>query len=318
MTMSDIQQDPICNSPVLNSTLFPIGSSLGQNYDIMPFLCQLAGIATNPNVDPTLVAPQPFDNSLYLNFTSLSGVGDPRFSHFAVLSSTFVKFLPKMVTQVEVQRAGGVKVVNGFICDADGNQKVQANLSPATTTVGSGGINLYGFDIPSGLDFNDLMSPITTGAVFDHIDEYIQQQSELHADAFIQYLITYFPSNLFTCSLYASTIRPTFYVSLASPHGNVYLSYYPDIQNYVLQQMINLNYVPIGTTIKITPTPYIVNNAIAAALNTPIPNYLQLVTNSDAATNAATNAVDNFSADPSKNRKHITEYTTSQLSAANV
>jgi hypothetical protein len=302
--MNNINQDIICTTPLLDSSLFPVGTAtLHQGFDMLPFLCQLMTVATNSAVDPLLVQPPEFDPTPWISFNPLTAVGDPRFSDGAILSSTFVQFLPKIITQIEVAKAGGTQIINGYICDADGTPKQASNIAPIQTTVGTGGINLYGFDIPSNLNFNDLLTPITSDAVFSHIDNFITDQKTLHAQAFVQYLATYYPTPSWQCTLFSTSIPPFFYVQLdflvnGAVGQSVYLKYHYDAAEIVLYQMIEQGYVSNDKVIVQLPQPNFVNNAIARAYNAQIADYLSLIFDSQAAINTQLSAVDLYSASP--------------------
>lgn len=321
-------QDPLCNPPLLNTSLFPTGSTLaaqGSNYDILPFLCNIVNLATNPNVDPVLVQAPQYDYTAQLNFSSLTAVGDPRFSDGAVLSACFTEFLPKLITQLEVKKAGGSKIIDTYICDSDGNPVLTKTQNPIQTTVGNGNINLYGYQIGS-VTPDHLMQPINEQSILAFYQNYIENQKQLYANAFTSYINTIytptacknnvFSGNGWKATLNATTIFPIFYVQLdhlvnGNVTNSVYLKYYPDSQQAVLKNLINLNYIPNDSIINVLPTIQITNNSMIKMVMMPIPNYTNVNNFANIASDQAdnlsttiienyTNQYSNYTANPSK------------------
>jgi hypothetical protein len=314
-------QDPLCNPPLLDSSLFPTGSTLatqGSDYNILPFLCNLVNLATNPNVDPVLVTPPAYDWTPHVNFSALTGVGDPRFSDGAILSACFTEFLPKILTQLEVKKAGGYQVVDTYICDADGNPILTKTEQPIQTTVGNGNINLYGYQIGS-VTTEQLMEPITEQSIATFYANYIQSQQNIYAGAFATYINTVytptacknnvFSSNGWRATLNTTSIFPLFYVQLdflinGNVDHSVYLKYYNDSQQAVLNNLISLNYIPNNSVINVQPTMKASSNAMIAMVMNPIPDY----TNTNNFVNIATNQVNMFSASVLQN--YTNQYST--------
>ena len=277
--MSDIDQDYYCNPPILDTTLFPVGTAgLDPNFNILPFLCQLIQVATNENIDPVLVPPIEYDMSKHLNFATLTGVGDPRWSTGAVLSAGFIKFLPMIITQLEVNQVGGSQIINNYICDADGNPIKQSLTAPILTTVGTGGVNLYGYDIPSGLDPNELLKTVTQEDVDNFVNQFIQDQSQTEADAFISYLQLNYPSSDWDASLHAFSNPSLFYVELSSKNNDqiVVLKYWDNVKEYVANQLYAVGYIS-SPTIQMDYGSIVKNNAVARAFILPIPTYSELL-----------------------------------------
>lgn len=311
--MNDNITDPSCSPSIFDTTLFPTGSTLANNpnYSILPFLCQVVNAATNPNIDPVLVTPPPYDWSPHLNFSALTGVGDPRYSDGAILSACFTEFLPKIITQLEVKKAGGSKVVNGYACDSDGNPIYTKTQQPITTTVGNGNINLYGYPIGSVTN-EQLMEPITEQSIASFYTNFIQNQQALYANAFVYYIINahnpsaYDPSrstitqNGWNATLHSTTVFPLFYVQLdylnnGNVTNTVYLKYHSDSQQAVLASLINSNYISPDSTINVQPTMIVTNNVMIRMSMSVIPDYTKLDDYADIASKSA----DSFSATPS-------------------
>jgi hypothetical protein len=303
-------QDPLCTvsntSPnTFNTSLIPSASSFRDpSFNILPFLCELLKAASNENIDPVLVPPAEYDNSQHVNFTALTGVGDRRFSDGAILSAAFINFLPRIITQMEVGRSGGSQIVNNYICDADGNPIKQSSTIPLMTSVGNGGVNILGYDIPKGLDTTKLMKPLSMDEVFEFVQNYMIQQSQLHADAFITYLQTYYnPSQGWEYSLHAFKNPPFFYVEVdhftnGKNDYTVYLKYHDNVQDYVAKKLSNLGFINSNASIDVRIGATFDNNAICRAFLTPIPDYMSLLKNGNAASSNNENALSFYSITP--------------------
>ena len=297
----------------LNSSFFPVGSAVfDPKFDILPFLCELLTVATNDSIDPVLKMPDDYDVSKHLNFTSLLKVGDPRYSDGAVLSAAFINFLPRMITQIEVKAAGGTQIINNFICDSDGNPIKESTTLPILTTVGTGGVNLYGFDIPSGLNETDLMKKLTVDEVYSFVKTHIATSITENADYFIAYLQKYYPNSTYIYSLHAFKNPPFFYVQIdhTDKNGDInnstYIKYHPDAQDYVATQMVKIGILPITATIDIRIVPKFDNNVIAKLFSKVIPDYKTLMSNQDAADINAQLNLSTFTIPPSANYGYTT------------
>ena len=202
--------DPICDTPSLDPTLFQQLTS--PYFDIntfKPFLCEVMKLAGVDNIDPILYSPEPFDfASVVLNFASLTGVGDPRVSLGSVLSAGFAKFYPLAVAQVEVIRAGGCQIIDGYVCDSDGNKKKQAiEICPK----------------------NYSAAPINAKDIQTYAAEYIYTEVDSHAKRFSDYLKT-LQADGWTITLHYYVNYYMFYVKAIKGDGVFYQKYYPDAQ----------------------------------------------------------------------------------------
>lgn len=294
-------QDPICNPPVFDTSLIPSASSFSDpTFNILPFLCQLLKVADNDNIDPVLIPPAEYDMSKHVNFSALTGVGDRRYSDGAILSAAFIKFLPRIITQMEVGRSGGSQIINNYVCDSDGNPIKQSLTTPILTTASQGG-NILGYDIPKQ-DPNQLLTPLSMDEVFTFVQDYMNQQSHQHADAFIQYLKTHYnPSQGWSYSLHSFKNPPFFYVALDHKKNkvtdySVYLKYYDNVQDYVAKQLSNIGFISSDASIDVRIGATFDNNAICRAFLTPIPNYATLIHDEIASANNNTNAQSFYSA----------------------
>ena len=275
-----------CNTTTttpLNPSFFPVGSAVfDPNFDILPFLCQLLGAATNDSIDPVLKMPDEYDMAKHVDFTQLLNVGDPRYSDGAILSAAFINFLPRMITQVEVKAAGGSQVINNYICDSDGNPIKESMTIPVLTTVGTGGINLYGYDIPSGLNEVDLMKKLTAEEVYSFVNNYISLNVNVNADYFIAYLLEYYPKNIWNYSLHSFKNPPFFYIQLDHIDNNindysVYIKYHHNAQSYVAKKLADFEFISVSAPIDVRNVPKFDNKIIAKLYTKQIPDYKLLI-----------------------------------------
>ena len=206
--MEEMMIDPICTAPTLDTTLFEqLTSTYFDINQFKPFLCEVMRLAGVDNIDPILYSPEPFDfASVVLNFAALTGVGDPRISLGYVLSAGFNEFFPLALAQVEVIRSGGCQVIDGYICDSDGNKRKEMTVycPPAFTTV-----------------------PITSQQIVTRTTQIINQGISDHAKRFSDYI-----KNLnfqgFSASLHYYKNYYMFYVKLTKGTETLYLKYYQD------------------------------------------------------------------------------------------
>jgi len=306
--------DTTC-APLFDTSLYPTGSTLaamGSAYNILPFLCDLVHFATNPNVDPVLIPPPAYDWSPHLNFSVLTGVGDPRFSDGAILSACFTEFLPKIITQLEVSKAGGAKVIDSYVCGPDDIPILTRQNQPIQTTVGNGDINLYGYYIPPNP--TGLMDKITEESIATFYANYLQNQKDIYSSAFTSYINTIytpsacvndaFSSNGWKATLVSVTVFHLFYVQLdylvnGAVKSTVYLKYYPDSQQGVLDNLIHNKYIPSDSTVVVKTSTRVSNNAMIAMVLEPIPNYTKTFNNAkyaaDQADKFSASVLDNYS-----------------------
>jgi hypothetical protein len=301
--MSDPFIDPTCDPTTIN--IPPLSAWNNPSTNINDFLCQLMQAAVTESLDPMLIAPIEDDYAKLLDFTPLTGVGDHRFSDGAIIKAAFTEFLPKLVTQLEVKAQGGVKIINGFICDADGVPMKQANAVPIMTSVGTGGLNIAGYNIPTGLDENKLMEPFTDTDVYDFVKSFISDKSQEQADAFVAYLQLHYPNADWDASLHAFEMPDFFYVQLDyKPKDkvitSVYLKYHAEMKDYVAKKLVEIGYIPLNSSIQYGVKGFIENNAIMKIFIQTVPNYLKIVQDESGKSglDAQLHAIDEYSVNP--------------------
>lgn len=279
-------EEILCNPPILDSTLFPVGSAVyDPNYNILPFLCQLMKVATNENIDSVLVEPKDYDYTRHVNFTGLTGIGDPRFSTGHILSASFINFLPRIIAQLEVRQSGGSQIIDNYICDSDGNTIKESQTIPLMSSVGTGGINLLGYDIPSGLNAEKLLTPITQDEVDIFVNDFIINQTNEDAEYFISYITSNYPTEYWNPTLHAFKFPPFFYISLENKNYNsdeyrntIYLKYYDNAQDYVAKRLYDIGYIKTPS-IDFMVSASFESDAVARCFLNPIPLYRNLVNN---------------------------------------
>jgi len=301
--MSDVTPDPTCKPFEFNPSLFPtMSAKMSGNYDPYPFLCELMQAAIQgTNQSSLLVPPTEFDVTPFFAYQGLTAVGDPRFTDGDIIKSAFIKYLPRLIAQIEVKQAGGTQIINNIICDKDGNPKVTAQLTPILTSIGTGGTNLYGYDIPSGLDPNELLTPLQPFDIMDHVNGFIKSQSEKAADFFVEYLIRYYPISDWNPTLVSYEGAPLFYIQMdhitnGQVDVTVILRYYPEMKDYLAKQLIDTGYLPQNASISSRVTGTFDSPAVAKSLLTPIPDYEKLLNDDNAALNNNINSIDQHSA----------------------
>ena len=296
--MSDPFVDPVCNPTGIDPSLFPMGSALKDpNYNIIPFLCELMKIATDPNASSVLVEPTKFDDSAFMDYSTLTAVGDPRFSDGALIKAGFSHFLPRLIAQLEMRQSGGNSFADNFICDADGNPIKLSTTVPILDQLAQGGYNLYGYEA-APTDPNELLKPFGPDDIVNFINNTIAENSKKAADDFITYLQLYYPRLQWTPSLHAFSTPPFFYVELdymGKGENIVYLKYHAEMQDYVAKKLLEIGYIPPNSTINLKINPDFSSGNLVLTFAESIPNYTEILNDPDSAINAQIYSIDNHS-----------------------
>lgn len=267
--------DPLCVQAGLDPTLFPVGSAqhLDMGLNILPFLCNLLNATTDDNITGILVAPpSSFDLTPFTDFTSLTAVGDPRVSLGEVMIQTGIKFIPKIITQMEVRQNGGSQVIDSYICNSDGVPIKKSETMPVLLSLDLTGQTPYQYGAitipPLSSTYEELITPFFPNDVTDFVKSYMSSAKEIHAGYFVDFIKKYFPNYISNINVYKSSGKML--VILTKGTTTVYIKYYPDVANKVgvLLGLDQINYM-IGNK---APT----NGAISLALASDIPNYKDL------------------------------------------
>lgn len=228
-----------CKSPLLDPSLFPVGSAtfLNPNYNVLPFLCNLLQVANDETVSPVLVEQPEFDITPFTDFSGLLGVGDPRISLGAMMSATFIHFLPKVIAQTELLQAGGTQVIDNYICDADGNTIKQSQTIPVLLSLDLTGQKPYKFgaiDIPPIKEsVEELLKRFTPEDVKDFVKNYFSKATKEHAKYFVDFINQHYIPVGWQIELKYVNFSKTFYVEMSYQNKKIYLRYYPDVKEEV-------------------------------------------------------------------------------------
>jgi hypothetical protein len=260
-----------CKSPLLNSSLFPVGTGrlLNSTYSILPFLCDLLKVANDETVSPVLVEPPEFDISPFVDFSGLNGVGDPRVSLGVTITETLKHFLPRIITQTEVLQSGGSRLIDTYICDQDGNPIKQ---STTVNALNSTSYKYGNMDIPlNDQSSEDLMKPLTGEEIEDFINNFILNEKLKDAEAFVKFIKAYYPNwnpeivsydQLGVCVVKLEDVSKT---------KQRYLKYYDDVKKNVAC-LLGKNEITINSNLNT-----IDNNGLLAAISDIIPNYISVM-----------------------------------------
>jgi hypothetical protein len=261
----------------LNPNLFPLGTAqhLDINYNILPFLCDLLKATTDKNASPILSEPPPpFDITPFTDFTALTGIGDPRISLGEVMTQTYIQFLPRVITQSEVRQSGGTRVIDNYICTADGTPIKMSETVPVLLSLDLNGKKPYQYGAitvpPISSTFESLMQIIYAEEVKDFVSQYINSSKFRHAESFVDFINQYF-SDYTAQSIEVYEKLFYFLVILKKGDNKIYIKYYSDVANKIgcLLALKTLNY-----HMGYAPSS---NMAESTAGSSSIPNYKMLM-----------------------------------------
>jgi hypothetical protein len=293
INMNENLTDPSCNTTEYpNKSLYPIGSAqhLDPNYNILPFLCDLLTMATDPNATGLLTDPvTPFDITPFTDYSALSAVGDPRVSLGETMTQTFIHFLPRMITQTEVRQNGGSQVIDNYICTADGTPIKLSETSNALLSLDLTGQKAYQYGAitvpPVSATMEELMKPIDPAEVINFVKDYVSSARDANASDFVSYIKKYFPTYSTQVDAYKTPL--SLMVTLTNNTNTIYLKYYIDVAIKVgcllggsINQHSTLSNVP--------------NQAMAFSMASPIPNYTSFLSDKKAADDYYLYIINNF------------------------
>jgi hypothetical protein len=260
-----------CKSPLLNSSLFPVGTGrlLNSTYSILPFLCDLLKVANDETVSPVLVEPPEFDISPFVDFSGLNGVGDPRVSLGVTTTETLKRFLPRIITQTEVLQSGGSRLIDTYICDQDGNPIKQ---STTVNALNSTSYKYGNMNIPlNNQSSEDLMKQLTGEEIDNFVNNFILNEKLKDAEAFVKFIKAYYPNwspeivsydQLGVCVVKLQDVSKT---------KQRYLKYYDDVKKNVAC-LLGKNEITINSNITTVD-----NNGLLSAFSDIIPNYINVM-----------------------------------------
>jgi hypothetical protein len=295
--MNDINQnliDPTCidTTKYPNRSSYPIGSSqhLDPNYNILPFLCDLLNMATDPNATGLLTDPiTPFDITPFTDFNPLTAIGDPRVSLGETMTQTFIHFLPRMITQTEVRQNGGSQVIDNYICTADGTPIKLSETVNALLSLDLTGQKAYQYGAitipPITQTMEELMKPIDAPEVINFVKTYVSNAKDASAENFVAFIKKYFPSYSTLVDAYQTPL--CLIVTLSNNIDTIYLKYYVDVA-------VKVGCLLNGSINQHSTMSNIPNQAMSRAMGSVIPNYTTFLTDKVSADNYYTFIINNF------------------------
>ena len=159
--------------------------------------------------NPIEVPTYPVDPNLF------ASSGDPRHSLGESLKMAFNHFLPLIETYKQAASVGGCQIVNGFICDADGNQI-------AETTV----------NCPVSL------SAIKPQMIIDTVNQNHAIAIKKQADSFISHIQTNYVNNGWNVQPFEIPEANIFFIKATKAgQQNVFKKYFYDQKDYVASQL---------------------------------------------------------------------------------
>ena len=218
---------------------------LDERVRLDPYLCQLMKNAVDPNIDSEYLIIQQkqggFDYENYLNnfYSSLSAMkGDGRVDFGQVWNAVKEDFVPRATTQIEIAQSGGCQVVDGYICDSDGNKIKEASLNCR--------------------EGEEYLKTITVQEVTEYVTNFILTKRQESADSFINFLKLEYKANGWSLTSYFYTKTYFYYVEAFKDRvvfntttglssivtDRNYFKYYQDQKEYVAQQLqipLNVN-----------------------------------------------------------------------------
>lgn len=262
-----------CKSPLLDPSLFPVGSAnfLNPNYNVLPFLCNLLQVANDETISPVLVEQPEFDITPFTDFSGLLGVGDSRISLGAMMSATFIHFLPKVIAQTEVLQAGGTQVIDNYICNADGQTIKESQTIPVLLSLDLTGQKPYKFgaiDIPPIKEsIDELLKRFTPEDVKDFVKQYFSKSIKDHARYFVDFINKHYVPVGWKIELRYVDFSKTFYVEMTLQNKKIYLKYHADVKEEVAR-LFGIEFITAYLNV-----PRMNSNIQAAALAGKIEDY---------------------------------------------
>jgi hypothetical protein len=298
--------DPTCIDTTLypNRSSYPIGSAqhLDPNYNILPFLCDLLTMATDPNATGLLTDPvTPFDITPFTDFSPLTAIGDPRVSLGETMTQTFINFLPRMITQTEVRQNGGSQVIDNYICTADGTPIKLSETANALLSLDLTGQKSYQYGAltipPITQTMEELMKPIEPTEVVDFVKNYVLNAKDANANDFVAFINKYFSAYTKQVDVYQSP--SALILTLSNNTGKVYVKYYVDV-GIKVGCLLGLPTITQHSTIT-----DMFNLKLTFAASSNIPDYKLFLTDTKAADEHYSYLISNFFDDGSTRYNNV-------------
>lgn len=204
------------------------GISPLQSEDFTPYLCQLLKISNIPYVDPAVRIENEngFDYFNYLNafYGQLSAIGDSRVNFYEVWTDISENILPRAITQIEIAQAGGCQVMDGYICNSDGEK-----IKKASSLCGEG---------------SNFLKPISYEEVVQRVVNFVQNKHDEHADAYAEYIKRNYIDKGWTVKLIFYEKMYIFYAEAQKDTERDYIKFYQESRKRVS------DYLNIPITVK--------------------------------------------------------------------
>jgi hypothetical protein len=295
-----------CKSPLLDPSLFPVGSAtfLNPNYNVLPFLCNLLQVANDETISPVLVEQPEFDITPFTDFSGLLGVGDPRISLGAMMSATFIHFLPKVIAQTEVLQSGGAQVIDNYICDSDGNPIKESQTIPILLSLDLTGKKPYKYgaiDIPPITDsIEDLLKRFGPEDVKNFVKEYFVEVTKEHAKYFVDFINQHYVPVGWRVELKYVDFSKVFYVEMSLQNKKIYLKYHTDVKEEV-GRLFGISDITAYLNV-----PRMNSNIHAMALSSDIKDYKFLMENESEKLKFIDYITKNYTEDSTQTFSHFT------------
>jgi hypothetical protein len=275
--------DPLCNSPLLDPSLFPVGTAtfVDPNYNVLPYLCQLLQVANDETINPVLATPPEFDITPFTDFSGLGTVGDPRVSLGVTISATLINFLPRMITQTEVLQSGGSQVIDNYICDSDGQPIKESKVLPALFSLSANQAFRYGaLEIPPiNVSLEELLRPIEPNEIRGFVSNFIKNSRSNSSEYFVNFLNTWF--------LFDERWEPSIHMYGTGGFFFLKLEFYQNVTDIDYEKSLYLKYYEdqaheLGCKLGLSEIIYHTenvfgNNALSKGMAAPIFDYKKIV-----------------------------------------
>jgi hypothetical protein len=212
------------------STSWPSVTADPLKFNSKQFVNDLAYAVGQDNFDG-VIKNDPIDFPSYpTDPSSFANTGDPRHPMDVAMKAMFDEFLPRQQAYQEAASMGGCKIINSYICDADG-----VPIAKATTNC----------------DPNINIEVIKPQEVIDFVNINYQNAIKAESDAFIDYIKTTYVNGGWTIHLYDFSFIKHFFVKITKLHSqNIFFKYFYDQKDYVSDQLgIPLVQLDVGANI---------------------------------------------------------------------
>jgi hypothetical protein len=223
----------VCDNLLINKDTLPSTNS-PVNFDIKPFLSEIAKIIGLENIDSLLNSSDSFNYDEFVKTLKTINTGDPRYTLGEMYVDVFNMFSPQIAQYTEIVQSGGCQIIENYICDENGNR-----IKEYTNTCNS-----------------ENAGNISPQDIFTFVKKTYTEKVDSHVNGFIDFLKAKKDVNLFSFKNY-----PIFYAQV----GENYYKYYEDQKQNVSTQL--------GVQIQIVNDDTTLSQELINILSEPILNY---------------------------------------------